>query len=182
MAPARQVVYLGGLLNADAAAKPELTRRLGEARGVFKALQRCWAHANITRSRKLELYSAIVLPKLLYNLETLWLLKADRKRLDSFNVQCLRRICRIPHAYVSRVSNDHVLNISRARPLSEALCERQVSLYNKIAGLSQDHPLRVLTCMPGSSLPRIWDQCRKRGRPKQQWASCVYKLLPQQWS
>ena len=160
--------------------EPELTRRLGEARGVFRALLRCWAHANITRGRKLELYSAIVLPRLLYNLETLWLLKADRKRLYSFNAQCLRRICRIPHSFLSRVSNDQILNRCRARPLSEALRERQTSMYNKIAGLSQDHPLRVLTCQPGSSLPRIWDQCRKRGRPKQQWASCVYKLVPQQ--
>lgn len=159
-----------------------MTRRLGEARGVFTALQRCWSHANITRSRKLELYSAIVLPKFLYNLEILWLLKADKKRLDSFNVQCIRRICRIPHSYLSRVSNHQVLNICRARPLSEALCERQTSLYKKIAGLSQDHPLRVLTCQPGSHLPRVWDQCRKSGRPKQQWVSCVYKLLPQQWS
>ena len=61
-----QVVYLGGLLTTQVTAKPEVSRRIGEARGIFKALQRCWAHANICRKRKLELYSAIVLPKLLY--------------------------------------------------------------------------------------------------------------------
>lgn len=42
-----EAVYLGGLLSATADAKPEVTRRLGEARGSFKALAQCWAHANI---------------------------------------------------------------------------------------------------------------------------------------
>ena len=47
-----QTVYLGGLLSVDVAARPELARRIGEAKVVFKSLHRCWSHANITRQRK----------------------------------------------------------------------------------------------------------------------------------
>lgn len=116
-----------------------------------------------------HIHCAIVLPKMLYNLEALLRLKADERRLGSLNAQCLRLFCRITHAYISRVSNDQMLDISRVRPLSEALCERQTSLHSKIAMLSKGRPsLRILTCQPGPSLPRIWDQCRKRGRRKQQ--------------
>jgi len=173
-----QAVYLGGLLNVKCIAKPEVTRRIGEAKGCFQNLFKCWSHANINRARKIELYRAIVLPKLLYNLETLWLLQADRDRLDSFHAQCLRRVLRIPSSYVSRVSNEEVLERAREYPLSSTLRWRQTALYKKISALPGDNPLRLLTCQPGTDLPRRWAHRRRRGRPKQQWAPCVYNLLP----
>ena len=174
-----QAVYLGGLLNVKCSAKPEVTRRIGEAKSVFKALSNCWSHANICRDRKIQLYKAIVLPKLLYNLETVWALQADRARLDSFHAQCLRRIFRIPSAYVSRISNKTVLERAQESPLSETLRDRQMKLYMKISALPEDNLLKLLTCEPGTKLPRLWGQKRKRGRPKQQWASSVYALLPE---
>eukprot|EP00959_Pyramimonas_sp_CCMP1952_P021659 456700-Pyramimonas_sp.AAC.1 len=101
----QQAVYLGGLLHSGAESKPEVTRRLGEARRTFKLLHKCWAHAGISKSRKLRLFDAIVVPKLLYNLESLWILQADRNRINSFQASCFRQILRIQHAYYSRVSN-----------------------------------------------------------------------------
>ena len=56
---------------------------------------------------------ASVVSKLLYNLETLWLFKADISRLDAFHVKCLRCICKIPHSYISRVSNDTVFKVAQ---------------------------------------------------------------------
>eukprot|EP00959_Pyramimonas_sp_CCMP1952_P160766 3362260-Pyramimonas_sp.AAC.1 len=56
-------------------------------------------------ARKVKVYRAIVVPKLMYNLEYVWALQADKDRLNAFHVQCLRKIRRIPCAYVSRVSN-----------------------------------------------------------------------------
>ena len=67
MQPIKQVhqaVYLGGLLHSKAESKPEVTRRLGEARGLFRALAKCWNHTGISRSRKVRLFDAIVVPKL----------------------------------------------------------------------------------------------------------------------
>ena len=45
-----EAAYLGGLLSSDGSARPELTKRIGEATGIFKSLRCCWAHANICRS------------------------------------------------------------------------------------------------------------------------------------
>ena len=129
-------------------------------------------------ARKVKLYRAIVVPKLLYNLESVWALKADKDRLNAFHVQCLGKICRIPCAHVSRVSNRSVLEQTGEHDLSEDLLERQKKLYNSIAALPQDHPLRKLTCNPNSVAPRVWDENRARGRPKQQWAPSVYAALP----
>ena len=125
---------------------------------VFNALRRCWAHANISQKRKLELYRAIVLPKLLYNLESIWLLAADRKRLDSFHVRCLRRICKIMPSFISRVSNQQVLITAHEHPLGEVLRERQVKLYTSVMLLGEDSFLRRLICEAGTDLPKKADR------------------------
>ena len=88
----REAVYLGGLVTCDGKAGRELVRRLGEGRRVFDGLCKVWSHAGITRARKLEIYSACVVSKILYSMESLWLLQADRAKLDAFHYKCLRKI------------------------------------------------------------------------------------------
>ena len=46
-----------------------------------------------------------------YDLETTWLNAAMRRRMDGFHARCLRKILKIPAAYVSRVSDDSVLRV-----------------------------------------------------------------------
>ena len=137
-----QAVYLGGMISSVATAAPEVSRRLGEARGSFKSLSQCWSHANITRQRKLQLYHVCVVSKLLYGLESLWLLQQDLHRLDAFHAQCLRRICNIGHSYLSRVSNAIVLQTAGETPLTKVFKDRQLSLYTTRSYVCQ----RAATC------------------------------------
>ena len=174
-----QGVYLGGMLTSTAAVGPELSRRLGEAKGSFNSLQRCWSHANISRGRKIELYHACVVSKLSYGLDSMWLLKPELQRIDAFHVRCLRCICRIEPSYISRVSNASVLETAGQVPLSTILRHRQLALYEQIVRMDDDNPLRRLTCEAGSDRPKIWATNRRRGRPKQQWAPCVFSLRSQ---
>jgi hypothetical protein len=171
-----QAVYLGGMLSSSAAAAPEVSRRLGEARGSFKSLNRCWSHANISLQRKCQLYRACVVSKLMYGLESLWLLQRDLHRLDAFHAKCLRQICRIPPSFISRVSNATVLHAARETPLTTLFRMQQISFYNKIVCMHEDNHLRRLTCESGTDVPKVWATRRGRGRPKQQWPACVYSL------
>ena len=171
-----QITYWGGIITNDMSARPELTRRLGEAARAFKSLVALWSHANICRKRKVEIYMACVLSKVCYNLETLWLLKSDLSRLDAFHVRCLRRICKIPPSFISRVTNEAVLAISDQKRFSELLQCRQVRLYKKIAALPNTNLIRSLVCEVGSNFPKQWHRKRKRGRPKLQWARSIFQL------
>ena len=107
-----EAVYLGGHIISTANARPELTRRIGEARWVFKKLQQCWSHANIARKRKIELHQAIILPKLLYNLESLWVNQDVKCRLDAFHAKGLCQICRIAPSFISRVTNLEIYKLT----------------------------------------------------------------------
>ena len=124
-----QAVYLGGMLSSSTSAAPEVSRRLGEVRGSFKSLNRCWSHANISRQRKCQLYRACVVSKLMYGLESLWLLQRDLHRLDAFHAKCLRQICHIPPSFISRVSNATVLQAARETPLTSLFRKQQISFY-----------------------------------------------------
>ena len=169
----RQAVYLGGLISCDGRAMAEVTRRLGEGGQIFAKLESVWKHASISAARKIKLYEACVISKVMYSLETLWLLKADRSKLDAFHHRYLQRILGIPHSYYSRVTNASVLQQAGSRLLSTMLLQRQKTLYERIAQLPDESFVKRLVC-DSNGQPILWATSRGRGRPRQQWAHSVY--------
>ena len=151
----------------------------GEAKSIFKKLQQCWNHANITRHRKFKLFRSIIVPTLMYNLESIWINQDSLNRINSFHVRCLRQICRIDPSFISRMPNSEIYALCGEPLLSMVLHKRQTKLYQSITELSENDVMRKLTCAPNSVYPKVWDHNRKRGRPKQQWAPCVFKLAIQ---
>jgi len=170
-----QAIYLGGLLAQDGNPATELTRRIGEARASFDAVARVWKHANISRPRKLEIYRACIIPKLMYGLETVWLRKAEQERLNAFHCRCLRKVLGIPHSYVSRVSNAEVLRQAGEQPILYTLLARQLRLYGRVARLPGDSLQRLACLTAGGVEPASWKGKRSRGRPRQAWAPEVYQ-------
>jgi len=171
----RDAMYLGGLITCDARAAAELSRRLGEATGAFKALSKIWSHSSIGRKRRFAIYDACVLSKLLYSLDSLWLLKADRTRLDAFHAKCVRRLLGIPCSYVSRVSNEDVFQRAGTTKLSDTLLSRQMKLHKKISASAGPSLVRRVLCNSDGT-PKMFTANRKRGRPRQQWGKEVHRL------
>ena len=169
-----EAVYLGGLISADGCPTRELTRRIGEAEGTFQKLMRVWRHSNIPRQRKRQIYEACVVSKLMYGIETVWLRKHERARLDAYHVRCLRRIYGIAPSYYSRLSNQAVLIIAESTPMSSTLLRRQLIYFGRVARMAPDNPARQLLLQRGSVQLRAAEPGRRRGRPRQQWGSCVH--------
>ena len=172
--PVDSATYLGSLLSADGWTKSSVARRTGEARSVLDKLQTVWRHANITRKRKLDLFNACVVSKLLYSLETLCLRQADRDRLDAFQAQALRKIMGIPHSMLSHVSNQEVRRLSRQRPLSQTILFRQLSMFGRISAMPDDSVLRDAVFKPGSISLTLTDGKRSRGRPRLRWETVMH--------
>ena len=172
----REAVYLGGLISCDGEASRELSRRLGGVKPIFDSLAKVWSHTNITITRKKYLYMSCVTSKILYSLDSLWLLQADRRRLDAFHFRCLRKLLRIPCSYVSRIPNMEVLRQSGLPPLSKLLERRQVQLYRRITDLPADSLVKQVVCTQDGE-PIQWNLRRARGRPRQMWTKCVYQRM-----
>ena len=84
------LMYLGTSISNDGRVGGELARRLGIAFAEFRGLQKLWGHTSISRQRKIELFNAIVVPKLLYSMSAACLSKAEKRRLDGAHGKMLR--------------------------------------------------------------------------------------------
>ena len=169
-----EAVYLGGLLSTDGRPVAEVTRRLGEARRTFHNLQAVWRHANIAKRQKQHIFDACVVSKLLYGLESVWLLQADRTKIDAFYASCLRKIAKIPSSFISRVSNATVLAKFSARPLSLQLLVRQLDYFGKLCAQSDDELTRCSALEPQATRPITWGMRKSVGRPRLRWTQCVH--------
>ena len=167
------MVYLGALLSSDGRIGSELNRRIGQAKGSFETLRRVWAHARLTVGWKLQVFESCVLSKLLYGLSTAVLLQADRRRLDGFYAQCLRRILKIPSSFYSRVSNSTVLEQAQATPLSARLLQTQMVLFGDLASRPDNDPVRCSIFSPGTREAAARKGLRRRGRPRTSWFEMV---------
>jgi hypothetical protein len=167
------LVYLGSLLKNDGRADSELSRRIGMASGDFRHLQKFWSHAAISQRRRLELLQALVVSKLQYGLSTIWLAKAQRRRLDGFYARCLRRVLRIPAAFYSRVSNKTVFERAGVLPITEQLLHRQLVLLGKAARSPADSLLRSCVFIDDGLCPQVGRFVRRVGRPRLDWVSQV---------
>ena len=168
--------YLGSILSADGHVSGELSMRLGAAQSDFQKLCKIWSHSSISMQRKLHIYQACVLSKLLYSLHVAWLNAAEVRKLDAFHFRCLRRIAAVKHSFYSRVSNQTVLDKVGGTRLSTDLCRRQLLYIAKLARRPAGYFLRDTIFEPNSiDLKRISGP-RRRGRPRIIWAEAVFNL------
>ena len=126
------ISYLGSYLDATGAGGPEICRRLGEAK-----LARVWRHSALHPQQKIRIFQACVVSKLLYCLHTMWLNKAELRKIDGFQAKCLRSIFRIPPPYICKRS-------------SSILKFRQLCLFQSIAVLPDDDVRRRCIFQPNS--------------------------------
>ena len=167
--PQSSLLYLGSAVSDDGRISGELARRLGMAAGEFRQLSRLWRHSRLGRERKIEIFRSVVLSVLMYGLAAAWLNKGDRRKLNGFQNRCLRTIWGIKPAYISRVSNASVLQITGQRPLTDLLQKQQLLLYGRVARQSDANLMRAATFGPGSLRAAVDTHIRKVGRPRLAW-------------
>ena len=145
-----------------------ISRRLGLAFSDFRKFAALWNHTNLPVIRKFMIYRACICSTLLYGLESAWLNKRLRNRIDGFHARCLRKMLRILPSYWSRIANVDVLKKLDAIPLSSMLLEKQLLYFGKLFRLPDDDCRRKLLFKDGASEIQIPND-RRRGRPRAIW-------------
>ena len=103
-----QTLFLGGFkISADGDCIQEIKRRLLPGRNVMDNLDSIFKSRDITLSSKVRLVKAIVFPVVMYGCESWTVKKAVCRRIDAFELQCWRRLLRIP--WTARRSNQSIL-------------------------------------------------------------------------
>ena len=168
------MVYLGSILSTDGRIQSELNRRIGSGSQAFNELERLWKHANVCATKKLEVFEACVVSRLMYGLHTCWLNGAELSRLDAFYCKCLRRILKIPPSFVSRITNAEVYARAGKSLLRYKLLQQQLLLFSHVARLPNEDALRQCLIVRNDVRPASFN-FRKRGGQKYCWINKIFE-------
>ena len=97
------LTFLGSKIAADGDCSHEIKRRLLLARKAMTNLDSILKSRDITLPTKVRLVKAMVLPVVMYGCESWTIKKAERRRIDAFELWCWRRLLRVP--WTARRSN-----------------------------------------------------------------------------
>ena len=90
-------LYFGGSkIAADGDCSQEIKRRLLLRRNVMTNLDSIFKSRDIALPTKVHLVKAMVFPLVMYGCENWTVKKAERRRIDAFELWCWRRLLRVP--------------------------------------------------------------------------------------
>ena len=104
-------LYFGGSkITADGDCSHEIKRCLLLGRKVMTNLDSIFKSRDVTLPTKVHLVKAMVFPVVTYGCESWTVKKAERQRIDAFELWCWRRLLRV--SWTARRSNQSILKIS----------------------------------------------------------------------
>ena len=100
-------IFLGSKLTLNCDCSHEIKRRLLLGKKTMSSLDSILKSKDITLSTKVHLVKAVVFPVVMYGCESWTIKKAERRRIDVFELWCWRRLLRVP--WTARRSNQSIL-------------------------------------------------------------------------
>ena len=89
-------IFCGSKITADGDCSHEIKRHLLFGRKVMTNLDGIFKSRDITLPTKVRLVKAIVFPVVTYGCKSWTVKKAERRRIDAFELWCWRRLLRVP--------------------------------------------------------------------------------------
>ena len=100
-------IFVGSKITADGDCSHEIKRRLLLGRKGMSNLDSIFKSRDITLPSKVHLVKAMIFPVVKYGCESWTVKKAERRRIDAFELWCWRRLLRVP--WTARRPNQSIL-------------------------------------------------------------------------
>ena len=100
-------IFLSSKITADGDCSHEIKRHLLLGRKAMTNLDSILKSRDITLPTKVHLVKAMVFPVVMYGCESWTIKKAERRRIDAFELRSWRRLLRVP--WTARRSNQSIL-------------------------------------------------------------------------
>ena len=100
-------IFMGSKITADGDCSSEIKRHLLLGRKVMTNLDSILKSRDITLPTKVRLVKAMVYPVVMYGCESWTIKRAERRRIDAFELWCWRRLLQVP--WTARRSNQSIL-------------------------------------------------------------------------
>ena len=121
----------GSKITADGDCSHEIKRCLLLGRKVMTNLDSIFKRKDITLPTKVHLVKAMVFPVVMYGCESWTVKKAERQRIDAFELRCWRRLLRVP--WTAGRSNQSILKeISPGIYLEEMMLKLKLQYFGHL--------------------------------------------------
>ena len=101
-------IFLDSKITADGDCSHEIKRCLFLGRKAMINLESILKSRDINLLTKVHIIKAMIFPVVMYGCESWTIKKAERRRIDAFELRCWRRLLRVPGS--ARRSNQSILN------------------------------------------------------------------------
>lgn len=156
-------IFLGSKIDRNGESGPEIRRRIALARNAMQGMAKIWKSKDISTTTKIRLINAIVFPIFMYACESWTLKKADRRKIDAFELWCWRRMMRIP--WYARVTNKTILDCVRPNvSLGCKITKQRLSFFGHIMRANSLETALMIGAVSGS---------RRRGRQRTRWLDTI---------
>ena len=153
-------IFGGSKITADGDCSHEIKRCLLFGRKVMTNLDSIFQSRDITLLTKVRLVKAMVFPVVIYGCESWTVKKAERRRIDAFELWCWRRLLRIP--WTAGRSKQCILNeISPRCSLEGLMLKLKLQYFGRLMQ-------RVYSLEKTLILERIGGR-RRRGQQRMKW-------------
>ena len=160
METVRDFILGGSKITADGDCSHEIKRCLLLGRKVMTNLDSIFKSKDITLPTKIHLVKAMVFPLVMYGCESWTVKKAERRRIDAFELWCWGRLLRVP--WTARRSNQSILKeISPGISLEGLMLKLKLQYFGHLMRRADS---LEKTLMLGGIGGR-----RRRGRPRMRW-------------
>ena len=124
-------IFLGSKITTDGDCSNEIKRCLLLGRKVMTNLDSIFKSRDITLPTKVRLVKAMVFPVVMYGCESWTVKKAERQRIDAFELWCWRRLLRVP--WTARRCNHSILKeISPGISLEEMMLKLKLQCFGHL--------------------------------------------------
>ena len=155
-----RLYFLGSKVTADGDCSHEIKRRLLLGRKVMTNLDSILKSRDITLPTEVRLVKAMVFPVVMYGCKSWTVKKAERRRIDAFELWCWKRRLRVP--WTARRSNQSILKeISPGCSLEGMKLKLKLQYFGHLMW-------RVDSLEKTLMLGRIGGR-RRRGRQRMRW-------------
>ena len=128
---AADFIFWGSKITADGDCSHEIKRCLLLGRKVMTNLDSILKSRDITLPTKFHLVKAMVFPLVMYGCESWTVKRAERRRIDAFELWCWRRLLRVP--WTARRSNQSILKeISPACSLEGLMLKLKLQYFGHL--------------------------------------------------
>ena len=166
-----QTIYLGSKITADGDCSHEIKRCLLLGRKVMTNLDSIFKSRDITLPTEVHLVKAIFFPVVMYGCESWTVKKAERRRIDAFELWCWR-LLRVP--WTARRSNQSILKeISSEYSLEGLMLKLKLQYFDYLMRRADSFEKTLM-------LGKIEDR-RRRGRQRMRWLDDITDWCTRVW-